>query len=307
MRLVLVLLTAVVSILPISSLYGQVTSGTILGNVTDPAKAVIVGAKVTITNTGTNVKSHATTNRDGNYEVPYLVNGTYQVTVVAPGFETFEQTNIVLNVDQKYRADAVLKVGSETRSVVVNASDNVLQTDSSQLTETISERTIQDVPNVNNNPLFYAPLLAGVSPTGAMMDPNNVNVGDNSRQYMSSFTVNGSMPLTSNFQLDGAMNNSPFANEIIVLPSIDSMGQVNVITNAYSAEYGRAGGGVINLTTKSGTNDYHGTLYEDFRNADMNANSYADNYFLASPPSAGLQYESLWLYGRRAGLDTEGI
>jgi hypothetical protein len=280
----LLFLMAVMALLSITPVWGQVTNGTILGTVTDPSGARVKGAKVTITNTATNVQSTVVTNKDGNYEVPYLISGPYQATVELLGFETFTRTNILLNVDQRYRADATLKVGKVTESVVVNASDNVLQTDSSQLTQTIGERQIESLPNVNNNPLYYATLEAGVTPTGAMMDPQNVNVGDSSRQYMSSFTVNGSSPLTSNFQLDGAMDNSPFANEIIVMPSLDSMGQVTVITNAYSAEYGRAAGGVINLTTKSGTNQYHGTIYEDFRNAVMNANSYANNYPTPSHP-----------------------
>jgi hypothetical protein len=266
------------AILTIPCGYSQVTSGTILGTVTDPKGAVVAGAKIVITNTATSVKSTTATNADGNYEVPYLINGPYQVTVEAPGFETFQRTNIILNVDQNYRADAVLKVGSETQAVVVTSNAYVLQTDSSELTQTIGERTIEDVPNINNNPLFYATLVAGIAPTGAMMDPQNVNVGDTSREIMSSFSVNGGMPGTSNIQLDGAMNTSPFANEIIVLPSIDSMGQATVITNAYSAEYGR-GGGVMNLTTKSGTDMFHGTLYEDFRNTVMNADSYGNNYF----------------------------
>jgi trimeric autotransporter adhesin len=275
----LLILTAFIMILSIPFGYSQVTSGTILGTVTDPKGAVVAGAKVVITNTATSVKSTTTTNPDGNYEVPYLISGPYQVTVDAPGFETFQLTNIILNIDQNYRADAVLKVGSETQAVVVTSNAYVLQTDSSQLIQTINESTIEAVPNVNNNPLFYATLVAGVTPTGAMLDPQNVNVGDSSRGYLSGFTVNGSMPLTSNIQLDGAMDTSPFANEIIVLPSIDSMGQATVITNAYSAEYGRAAGGVMNLTTKSGTDTYHGTLYEDFRNTVMNANSYGNNYF----------------------------
>jgi hypothetical protein len=159
----LLILIAVISILSIPFGYSQVTSGTILGTVTDPKGAVVVGAKVVITNTATSVKSVTTTNADGNYEVPYLISGPYQVTVDAPGFETFQFTNIILNVDQNYRANAALKIGSETQAVVVTANAYVLQTDSSQLAETINERTIETVPNINNNPLFYATLVAGIT------------------------------------------------------------------------------------------------------------------------------------------------
>ena len=258
---------------------GQVTGGTILGTVTDASGGAVPNAKIKITNGGTNIVSHSTSNADGNFEIPYLIPGSYVVAVEATGFKIFSQTAITLNTDQKYRVDVKLEVGNAQDTVTVMASTDVLQTDSSELSQTIDHRTIQNTPNINENPLVFAMGLAGVVTTGAFLDPNNVNTGDNSRQYFSGFTVNGSRPVSSNIQLDGAANTNGYVNEIAVIPSRDSIAEIKIITNAYSAEYGRAGGGVINITTRGGQNKVHGGLFENVRNAAFNANSFGNNTF----------------------------
>ncbi len=279
-RLTTILLSSAILLLAGSILSAQVTTGTILGTVTDPSGGAVAGAKVVITNEDTNVASEPiATNKEGNFELPYLQAGRYQVSVEAPGFKSFLQTNILLNTDQKYRVDIKLNVGTASQSVVISANAQVLQTDSSELSDTVDHRTIENVPNINGNPLLYAMLEAGVVTTGSFLDPQNVNTGDNSRQNYTSFVVNGAQPLSTNVQMDGAMNTSPYGNEIAVVPSREAIGEVRVITNAYSAEYGRAAGGVINFTTKSGTNQIHGSLYENFRNSDLNANSFGNNTF----------------------------
>jgi len=133
--------------------------------------------------------------------------------------------------------------------------------------------------------MLYAMTVAGITTTGAFLDPNNVATGDNSRQNSSSFVANGSRPLSTNIQLDGAMDTSPYGNEISVLPNLEAIGEVQVITNAYSAEYGRAAGGVINFTTRSGTNQVHGALYEDFRNSAIRLDALSTHPALS--PKAG--------------------
>ncbi len=268
-----------ISLLVCGPVTAQVTSGTILGTVTDTSGAAVPDAKVRITNTGTNISSDIRTNSDGNFELPYLIAGQYQVSVVALGFKPFRQTRITLETDQKYRADVKLQIGDASQTVTVVASVEVLQGDSSELSQTVDRRTVESLPNINDNPLLYAMTMAGVVTTGAFLDPNNVNTGDNARQYYSGFTVNGSRPISSNIMLDGAFNTNGYVNEIAVVPARDAIGEVKVITNAYSAEYGRAGGGVINFTTKSGDNVFHGSLFENFRNSDLNANSFSDNTF----------------------------
>jgi hypothetical protein len=261
----------------------QVTSGTILGTVTDPKGAAIVGAKITITNVATGIVSNVTSKNGGKFELPNLPNGPYKVSVDAPNFKTSTRTGIDLNIGQEYRVDMKLEIGQSAQNVIVEANAQVLRTESSQLSSTIDQRTIEEVPNVNRNPLLNATLVAGVVTTGSFMDPNNVNTGDNARQNFSSFVVNGSAPLSSNIQLDGATDTSPYANEILVMPNIEALAEANVITNAYSAEYGRSAGGVVNFTTKSGTNDFHAVLYEDYRNTELDANSFGNNMFGNDP------------------------
>lgn len=277
--LALVLATLGLACLLSTISYAQVTSGDILGTVTDQSGAVIPGAKVHVVNTATNVPQDVTTNGDGDYEFPYLINGTYELSIAAPGFKVFRQTNIQLNVDQKYRVDAKLAVGNAAQTVTVAANAAVLQTDQSQLSDTIDMKEVEEMPNVNHNPLLYVELEPGVVPTGAMFDPQQVNTNVTGRQNFSSFVVNGSQPMMSNIQLDGSNDTNPNANEIAIVPSMESIGEVRVVTNAYSAEYGRAAGGVINFTTKSGQNLIHGSLYNAFRNRDLNANTFGNNTF----------------------------
>lgn len=264
-RIAFLRVVAVLFALSSTIAFAQVTTGTILGTVTDPSGATIAGAKVTITNTDTGIVSNIVNRSDGNFELPYLPNGPYSVKIDAPGFKSFSQTDVVLNIGQQYRIDAKLQIGQAAQSVVVvvAADAQVLRSEDSQLSETIDQRTIEETPNINRNPLLTSSLVAGVVTTGTFMDPNNVNTGDNSRQNFTSFVVNGSAPLASNIQLDGAMDTSPYANEILVMPNLEAIAESSIVTDAYSAEYGRTAGGVINFTTKSGTDKYHFVLYED--------------------------------------------
>jgi trimeric autotransporter adhesin len=258
---------------------GQVITGTILGTVTDPAGAVVPGARIVIVNTGTNVRTETRSSTSGEFVAPYLPAGTYDVSVESGGFRAFRQTAIRLTIDAKYRIDARLTVGAVTESVEVVSNVQVLQTDSSDLNTTISSVAIQNLPNIGRNPMNYMVTVAGVVPRTNFEAVNNFAVGDDSRGRFSNFTVNGSRPISSEILLDGAPNTSGAFNEIAVLPSLDAIGELKVITNAYSAEYGRAGGGVVSFTTKSGTNNWHGSLYEYLRNPVLNANSFGNNSF----------------------------
>src|SRR5215472_9845685 len=230
------LVACAIFVLLISPVPAQVTSGTILGTVTDSSNSSVPNAKIRITNSGTNISNDIKSNQDGNYELPYLIAGEYEVTVEVSGFKTFHQTKIILNTGEKYRVDVKLEVGTQSQTVTVAASSEVLQTDDSQLSQTVDRRTIESLPNINDNPLVFAMTMAGVVTTGAFLDPNNVNTGDNARQYYSGFTVNGSRPISSNISLDGAFNTNGYVNEIAVIPARDAIAEAKVITNAYSAE-----------------------------------------------------------------------
>lgn len=271
---ILVILLVVSMVFPVSA---QVITGTILGNVRDPSGSAIPGANVRIRNKGTNVETLISTNANGDYSAPNLPTGSYDVEVSAKGFKTYQETGVALSLDSKARIDVTLTVGEVTESVKVVASAQRLQTDSSDLNATVSTQAIESLPNIGRNPLYYVVTTPGVVPRQGFESVTNFAVGDDSRKQFSNFTVNGSRPISSEILLDGAPNTNPAFNEASVLPSIDAIGDYKVITNAYSAEFGRAGGGVVSFGTKSGTNQYHGSLYENFRNPVMNANSFGNN------------------------------
>jgi hypothetical protein len=257
----------------------QVITGTILGVVTDASGGVVPGAAVTLTNSGTSIETRARTNSQGSYVVPLLPPGNYDLSIEAEGFKTYRQVNIVLTVDSKVRADARLALGNVTDVVEVRASDIALQTDSSDLGTPVSQHVIQELPNVGHSPLKFATMVAGVVPRSGFNSVGNLPVGDDSRRTFSDFSINGGRPGGTEILLDGAPNTSGAFNEIAVLPNADAVGEFKLITNAYSAEFGRAGTGVVQLLTKSGTNNYHGSLYDNFRNSALNANTYGNNAY----------------------------
>ena len=262
---------------------GQVITGTILGVVTDPGGSSIVDAKITIRNSDTGATSPTKTNSAGEYTMPYLPPGPYEVSIEVDGFKTFHKTRILLTLDAKVRVDAVLEIGNVTESVQVVADALALQADSSDLNSNIDTRTIESMPNIGKNPLAYLGLVPGVGGLSGFDDPDNIGVGDDSRSQASSFSINGAGVRSSEILLDGAPNTNTAFNEIAVLPNTDSIAQVKIITNAYSAEFGRAGGGVVSFGTKSGTNEFHGSLYEYWRNPVLNANTFGNNSFGRNP------------------------
>lgn len=255
----------------------QVITGTILGTVTDPSGSSVPQASVRIRNTGTNVETVVKTDTSGNYDAPNLPTGSYLIEVTASGFKTYQETNITVALDAKARVDVKLTFGNVSESIQVVGTMQRLQTDASDLNASVSTQAIESLPNIGRNPLFYVATVPGVVPRQGFESVTNFAVGDDSRKQFSNFTVNGSRPISSEILLDGAPNTNPAFNEASVLPSIDSIADYKVITNAYSAEFGRAGGGVVSFGTKSGTNAFHGSLYDNFRNPVLNANSFGNN------------------------------
>lgn len=276
--LILVLLLFCYSPIP-----GQVITGTILGTVLDPSGSAVADAQVTITNAGTGGTNITKTNEAGEFTMPYLPPGDYSVAIEASGFKSFRQTEIRLTLDSKFRVNAKLQMGTVSESVMVVADALALQVDSSDLNSNIDLKMIESMPNIGKNPLAYVSLVPGVGGLPGFDDPDNIGVGDDSRSQASSFSVNGSGVRSSEILLDGAPNTNTAFNEIAVMPNTDSIGQVKVITNAYSSEFGRAGGGVVSFGTKSGSNKFHGSLYEYWRNPVLNANTFGNNSFGSNP------------------------
>ncbi|MEO7651747.1 MAG: carboxypeptidase regulatory-like domain-containing protein, partial [Bryobacteraceae bacterium] len=257
----------------------QVITGSILGNVSDPSSGAVAGAKVTARNIGTNVSTTVSTSSSGEYTLTYLPTGMYEVTIEAPAFKGFRQTNVRLGVDSKVRVDAQLTVGSVSESVEVIGTAQVLQTDSSDVSTTFSQAAIQSLPNIGRSALSYVRTVPGVITRSGFESVTNSATSDEGRRQFTNFSVNGSQPLNSEILLDGAPNTNAALNEISVLPNLDAIGDLKIITSAYSAEFGRVAGGVVIFNTKSGTNQYHGSLYEYFRNPVLNANTFGNNTF----------------------------
>ena len=273
--LVFVLLAAV-------SLSAQTFRGTILGTVTDPQGAVVAGAKVTVKNVGTGLERTTETSADGTYSFPELPLGTYNVTVTQTGFQTYVTTGVSVEVASERRVDASLKAGQVSTRVEVSADQiPLVETTSNTLGGTIQAEDFKDLP-VNGRDfmkMLTAVPGANADPSGVMDSPGSFGV----------FSVNGNRGRSNNFLLDGTDMNDGFRNDnaineggVFGIPAtllpVDAIQEMAILNNT-EAEYGRNSGSIVNIVTKSGTNGFHGTLFEYFRNNALDAR----NYFNAAP------------------------
>lgn len=252
--------------------YSQDTTGTILGDVKDSTGASVPKAEVTITNTQTNISVVVQTNEAGAYTVPQLNPGTYSVTIKLPGFKTESVPSLSLEAGERRRTDATLAVGATSETVEISTAAPVLQTDTSSIGSSVTQRSVQDLPLNGRN--FIS--LVQITPGAAEAAPNSINSGTrpDDRRPSSSISMNGQSETLNDQMVDGLDNNERVIATIGVRPSIDSIQEVRVVTNTFSADVGRSAGAVINVVTKSGTNNFHGTLYEFFRNDKLNAYPY---------------------------------
>ncbi|MBI1760743.1 MAG: carboxypeptidase regulatory-like domain-containing protein [Acidobacteria bacterium] len=248
----------------------QVTTADIVGTVTDNSGAVLPNAKVTVTNLGTNSARNVTTDESGAYTFNLLPIGVYSVKVEAAGFKSFAVANVTLVAGDRTRVDAKMEVGATSETVSVTADASVLQTDTSTVGTAITGKLVQDLPLNGRNYIALALLAPGVSAG----PPNGLATGTrpDERRLNSSFSVNGQDPILNNNMIDGMDNNERIIGTIGVRPSIDAIQEFKVQTNLYSAEISRTSGGVVNILTKSGTNSFHGSLFEFVRNDKFDAN-----------------------------------
>src|SRR5438132_1908039 len=244
--------------------YGQGGGvGTILGTITDSSAAVIAKAKVTVTNAATNISQVMESNDDGNYTVPYLRPGTYRITVEAAGFQKAVVDNINLAVDQNVRVDAVMKAGTVTETVTVNASAVALDTDTSAISQTISNTQVENLPLQDRN--FTQFLLLGGGAVETTGEPGSMRVGKGN-----AISINGARPTSNNYTLDGLVNTDTALNTPAVILSVDAMQAFREQTSTYSAEYGFSAN-QVNIVSKSGGNDVHGSLFWFGRNDALDA------------------------------------
>jgi hypothetical protein len=245
-------------------LMAQVDTGTIVGTVKDSTGGVLPNATVVVTSVTTGTKTAVTTGPDGTYVVTPLKIGDYAVTVEAQGFKTQTRKNIVLQVQDRLRVDFELQVGDISDQVVVEDAPPMLQTETSSLGDVITSSQVTSLPLNGRDYTQLAVLTAGVSRT---------DLGDNGNNG-GSFASNGARATLNNFLLDGIDNNSNDNGRNVLQTSVDAIAEFKVQTNSYSAEFGRSGGAVINATIKSGSNDFHGSLFEFMRNSALDARDY---------------------------------
>jgi len=271
-RTLLLLLLISVSCL---SGFGQRITGTIEGRVTDPSGAVLPGVEITVTNEQTQQTRTSITNELGLYNVPLLQPDLYSVRVSLPGFKSELRRGIVVEVDRNARVDVALQVGNVAESVEVTADAPLIQTDTSALGQVIDTRRVAELPLNGRQFLSLATLSPGVQP--------NVE-GSNLSTQQGSVNVNGAREEFNNFLLDGIDNDDIGNAQLGIVPGIDSIQEFKVQTSNYSAEYGRSAGGLINVTTKSGTNNIHGTAYGFLRHSKLDAKNFFANPNLPTPP-----------------------
>ncbi|HUS06182.1 MAG TPA: carboxypeptidase regulatory-like domain-containing protein [Bryobacteraceae bacterium] len=242
--------------------YAQVEQGSITGSVTDPSGASIVGARVTAKHTQTRVETGTSTNSSGFYTIPYLPAGKYEIFVEANGFKRARFENINLTVGLAATVNAVLEVGAVTSEVTVSSTAVQLEQQNASLGQVVSSSQMVELPLLGRNPYSLISLAPGVLPKGGAG---------------SGPIVNGGRSNTSEILLDGAETRNSTTNDINYTPPLEAVHEFKVITNSFSAEYGRSGGGVLTAATRSGTNQLHGSLYEFVRNDILNANSWTNN------------------------------
>jgi hypothetical protein len=252
---------------------GQVDAGTILGTISDASGATIHGATVTLTNEGTNASLSTTTISDGSYKFTPVKIGTYKLSATMQGFSTITQRNVTVNVGQDVVVDFALKPGSVSETVEVASSVPVLETQDASVGQVIDQRNVDNLPLNGRNFTFLAQLSAGVNTPQADTRGNAAS---------GAFSANGLRPAQNNYLLDGIDNNSDtvdFLNgtNFVVLPPVDAVEEFKVQTSDFSAEFGRSGAAVLNATIKSGTNNFHGTAWEFFRNDKLDAADYFEN------------------------------
>jgi hypothetical protein len=253
-----------------STAIAQVDSGSIMGIVRDSSGGAIVGARVTMINEGTAFRQTVETSDEGRYLFTPVRIGTYTIEVEFAGFQKSRRQGIPVNIQQQSVIDFNMQPGEISTTVDVEASAPLLQTQSGAVGETVSSRTIVNLPLSGRNYNFLARLTAGVT------HPQQEGRGLNATGW---FTANGTRPAQNNFLLDGIDNNSNNVDFLsgaafVLKPPVDAIGEFRIQTNAFSAEFGRAGGAVLNASLKSGTNDFHGTLWEFLRNDKLDATDF---------------------------------
>src|SRR6202522_2865245 len=258
--------------------YGSL-GGSICGTIKDSSGAVVTGAQVTATNTDTGVSRKVKTNSSGSYAIDDLPVARYSIAVFADGFSSYSRSNIVLDVNDALLVDAVLQVGPRTSTVTVSDTANQVETANTQLGDVIRATTISAMPL---NGRSYTDLLAlqpGVVPVTTITSLTVQGLGQSVFSPSGDLnpgilSINGQRESANGFTVNGADAEETGSMAAAIIPNLDSIAEFRILSSNYNAEYGRYTGGLINVVTKSGTNNFHGEVFEFLRNTDLDARNY---------------------------------
>jgi carboxypeptidase family protein/TonB-dependent receptor-like protein len=264
----------VLLVLSVAVARAQDTTGTILGTIVDASGGVLPGVTVAIKNTDTSQSRTVVTDAAGRYRVPLLAPGHYEVTAQISGFQTMVRSGITVTVGQQAVVDARMSLGNVSESITVEGAAPLVETTTGTISNVVTEQQLGSMP-LNGRDITQLVLLQ----PGVVMSRSSVqgsNVGQGTKM-----SVAGSRPSQNMFTLDGtayndALNNTP-ASANGVMTGVETIKEFRVVTNAMSAEYGRAGGGVFNVVTKSGTNNFTGSAFEFFRDDKLDGKNYFDD------------------------------
>ncbi len=261
-------LTFFLSVLAAIPVAAQTSSASVGGQVKDATGAVIPGARISVLNTETNVARTATANPEGIYVITNLIPGSYKLSATFEGFKNLEQGPFTLRIGDRVTLDLTMEVGAQSERISVTAEVPLLRTEDAQTGQVIDNRRIQELPQYNRNALAFATLTA------------NVNGASDQMGRSSDFRINGGRTAAAEYYIDGLAVSTGYFHDIPPsVPSMEAVGEFKVITNGLSAEYGRLSGGAVTLVTRSGTNEYHGSGYEYFKNDKLNANDWNSNKY----------------------------
>ena len=301
--------------------HAQVTGATVSGTITDPSGAVVSGATVTITNTATAAAREVTTDSAGLYSIPNLNPGTYDLRVTATGFSTHVQSGLALAVGQQQQLNIALKVGQTSTEVQVTGAAPQIELTSSAVTGQVESETVRELPLNGRDWTSLAQLQPGVKQIQTQMAFATSARGN--RGFGGEMTISGQRSTFNNYRIDG-INVNDYAmaapgNVIGIVLGVDAIQEFSVLTSGFPAEYGRATGGVVNAVSRSGTNQFHGAVYEFLRNSALDARPYFNRVSnSANPPfkrntfgaSAGgrIIKDRLFVFGDYEGLrQTKGL
>jgi len=269
MRSIRFLLIAVTLLVP-AAIFGQVLpTASLAGTITDPSGFAVPGANVRLVNIATQVSKTVTSDTQGRYLFNLLAPGTYDLEVSAAGFALYRQTGITLDVNTPATVNVHLAVQSATQQVTVNANAEMVDTESGTLHQVVGQQYLENLPLNGRNAATLVYMAPGTVPGKGEDTATYANTSDSI-----AISVNGTYGDQVSYWLDGAPHEDPITNVNAIFPNPDALAEFSVQTNNFDARYGGAGGAIVNIVTKSGTNQIHGSLFEYVRNGDFNARNF---------------------------------